>query len=107
MLERLAKLVPADVAAVYIPAVALGADRWRWYPLTIAIAGTLLVPLLLKLDARSKQESVPFAQYVVRTLAFVAWAFIVSKPLGASPDVTTIAALTGLLLPLIGERLIR
>lgn len=107
-LERLVKLVPADVVSVYIPAIALGSlTTWRWYSLTITIAGTLLVPLLLLLDARSAKEPVPLVQYVVRTLAFVAWAFVISTPLGTIGLSPVVPALIGLVLPLIGERLVR
>lgn len=106
-LERLVKLVPADVAGLYIPAIGLGSlTAWPWYALAIAIGGTLLVPILLYLDARP-DEDVPVIQYVVRTLAFVAWAFLVSQPLAPWVINPLVPALIALVLPVIGERLIR
>ncbi len=105
-LERLAKLIPGDVVSVYVAAIGLGKfTTWPSYTLAVAIGCTVLVPLLLYLDARPTGK-VPATQYVVRTLAFVAWAFAISQPL--SPwAVTPIApALIALLLPVIGERLI-
>jgi hypothetical protein len=108
LIERLVKLVPADVVAIYVPA--LGFDRpptWPYYALVIAIAGTLLGPLLLFLDARSANERVPPLQYVVRTVAFVAWAFLIGDPLGAGAVNPLLPALVALVLPIIGERLLR
>lgn len=107
-LERLVKLVPADVVALYIPAVGLGSlTTWPRYPLAIAIGATLLVPLLLYLDARSAGDRVPALQYVVRTLAFVAWAFVISQPLAPCTIEPVIPALLALVLPVLGERLLR
>jgi len=108
LIERLVKLVPADVVAIYVPALGLGKlTTWSRYPLVVAIAATLLVPLLLWLDARGGDERVPTLQYVVRTLAFVAWALLISDPLG--PDVISpvVPALVALVLPVIGERVLR
>lgn len=103
-LERLAKLIPGDVVSVYVAAIGLGKlTTWPSYTLAVAIGCTVLVPLLLYLDARPAGK-VPATQYVVRTLAFVAWAFVISKPLNVDPIAP---ALIALLLPVIGERLIR
>jgi len=108
LIERLVKLVPADVIAVYVPALGLGKlTTWPQYPLAIAIAATLLVPLLLWLDARGAKEDVPTLQYVVRTLAFIAWALLISDPLGPGVIGPVVPALVALLLPIFGERVLR
>jgi len=108
LIERLVKLVPADVVAIYVPAFGLQKfAQWPHYALVIAIAATLLVPLLLYLDARSAHERVPPLQYVVRTVAFVAWAFLIGDPLGAGAVHPLLPALVALVLPIIGERLLR
>jgi hypothetical protein len=107
-LERLIKLIPADVVAIYIPA--LGLDRlagWSGYRLTISIAGLVLVPLLLYFDAQAANERVPPLQYVVKTLAFVAWALLIGKPFGEDVLNPVIPALVALVLPVLGERLLR
>jgi len=108
LIERLVKLVPADVIAIYVPALGLGRlTTWPHYPLAIAIAATLLVPLLLFLDARATKEGVSPLQYIIRTLAFIAWALLISDPLGKDVVSPVITALVALALPTIGERLLR
>ena len=77
------------------------------YALAVTIGATLLVPLLLWLDSHAASERVPLVQYVVRTLAFVAWAFVISQPLAPYAISPVIPALLALLLPVIGERLLR
>jgi len=107
-LERLVKLTPADVVALYIPAIGLGSlTSWPRYPLAIAIGATLLVPLLLYVDARVAGDRVPPLQYVLRTLAFIAWAFVISQPLAPYEVEPVIPALFALVLPVLGERLLR
>jgi len=108
LIERLVKLVPADVVAIYVPALGLGRlTTWPHYALVISIAATVLVPLLLFLDAHSANERVPPLQYIIRTLAFVAWAFLIGDPLGAGAVHPLLPALVALVLPIIGERLLR
>jgi hypothetical protein len=106
-LERLSKLVPADVIALYIPAIGIGTfTSWPYYVLAVTLGATALVPTLLYLDARSSKERVSPTQYIVRTLAFVAWAFAIGQPLTPYQVNPLIPALIGLLLPVLGERLI-
>lgn len=108
VLERLVKLVPADAVALYVPALGFRSlTSWPSYSLAVAIGGTLLVPLLLFLDARSARERVPPLQYIVRTLAFVAWALVISDPLGPGVVHPIVPALVALVLPVLGERLLR
>jgi hypothetical protein len=107
-LERLVKLIPADVAALYIPAIGFGSlTTWRYYALAVTIGATVLVPLLLWLDSRAANERVPYVQYIVRTLGFVAWAFVISQPLAPYTISPVAPALIALVLPVIGERLLR
>lgn len=107
-LERLVKLVPADVIALYIPAIGFGSlTAWRYYGLAVTLAATALVPLLLYLDARKDNERVHPVQYIVRTLAFVAWAFVISQPLAPYQLNPVAPALIALALPVLGERLLR
>jgi hypothetical protein len=107
-LERLVKLVPADVVALYIPAIGLGTlTTWSYYALAVTIGATVLVPLLLYLDARSAKQRVPVLQYVVRTAAFILWAFVIGQPLAPYHMDPVIPALLALVLPILGERLLR
>jgi len=106
-LERLTKLVPADVIALYIPALSLGAfTAWPYYALAVTIGATALVPTLLYLDARPSKERVSLVQYAVRTLGFLSWAFAIGQPLAPYQVSPVIPALIGLVLPVLGERLI-
>ncbi len=105
-LERFVKLLPADVLAVYITALGLGAlTDWRLYSPIVFACATALVPGLLYLDARSAGDRAPSMQYVLRTVTFVAWAFVISPSL--SPIEPPIAALAAIAVPLGGEYLIR
>lgn len=107
-LERLVKLVPADVVILYIPAIGLGTlTTWPYYALAVTIGATVLVPVLLYLDARAANHRVPLPQYILRTLAFIAWAFVISEPLGHGHVSAVIPALLSLVLPVFGERLLR
>ena len=108
LLERLVKLIPADAVALYVPALGFRSlTSWPYYSLAIAIGGTLLVPLLLFLDARPAHERVPPLQYVVRTLAFISWALVIGEPLGPGVIHPVIPALVAIILPVIGEKLLR
>jgi hypothetical protein len=107
-IERLIKLIPADVIAIYIPA--LGLDElvgWPSYRVVVSLGGLLLVPLLLYLDAKVAEERVRPLQYLIRTLAFAAWALLIGKPFGEGTVNPMISALVALVLPVIGERLLR
>jgi hypothetical protein len=107
-LERLIKLVPADVVALYIPAIGLGTmTTWPYYALVVTIGATVLVPVLLYLDARSAKQRVPYLQYAVRTAAFILWAFVIAQPLAPYRVDPVVPALLALVLPILGERLLR
>ena len=78
-LERLNKLVPAEVLApLVLVRTALGADGWPGWWTIAAAAGATLVPVILYWDAARAAALVPGAQYVVRTLVFVAWSAALS-----------------------------
>jgi hypothetical protein len=105
-LERFVKLLPADAIAVYLAAVGLGAlIDWRHYELAVFGGATVLVPLLLYLDARSAGDRAPSMQYVLRTITFLAWAFVIRPSL--SPIEPPIAAIAAIAVPLSGEYLVR
>ncbi|MBC7973558.1 MAG: hypothetical protein H7138_01140 [Myxococcales bacterium] len=107
-IERLIKLIPADVVAIYIPALGLAElVHWPSYRLAVSLGGLVLVPLLLYLDADAANERVPPLQYVIRTLAFAAWALLIGQPFGAGAVNPVISALVALVLPVLGERLLR
>jgi len=107
-LERVLKLVPAEVVTFYTLALSiLASPGWKGWPLVLFTVGTILVPVLLYWDAARAGEAVPVAQYVVRTLAFAAWAFMVGEPsAGWFRLDPRIAPLLALLLPILGERII-
>lgn len=105
-LERCVKLLPADVIALYLPAVGLGTlIEWRFYPFVIVAFATALVPLLLHLDARAAGDRAPSMQYLLRTLTFLAWAFVITPSI--SPVEPVVAAVASIAIPVGGEYLVR
>jgi hypothetical protein len=110
-LDRILKLVPTDVLAFYTAAVPISPQvPWRLFPLALYAVGLLLVPLVLYLDGCSTSQPARWPQYVVRTLAFAAWATAISWPFSAwssGDDFTWLRSLSVLIVPLVGALLLR
>ncbi|HEY4240526.1 MAG TPA: hypothetical protein VGM88_11960 [Kofleriaceae bacterium] len=83
-LDRLLKLIPTEILAIYT-AAAPSVQRAGWTRLHVGllVAGVLLAPLVLFLDGRATGEPAPWPQYVVRTVAFVGWGLAIAWPFGA------------------------
>ena len=110
-LDRILKLIPTETLALYTAAVLVTAGAAsRWVPFVLFVAGTACVPLLLYLDGRSTHQAARWPQYVVRTLAFVAWANAASWPLSpwvSEQGLDWVRSLAVVLVPLVGGWLLR
>jgi predicted membrane protein len=104
--ERIAKLIPIEVLSLLLlPVTLLPADTWRGWSLVAVGAGFVLVPVILYWDAARWAAHVSLVQYVARSLAFLAWAVVLSAPFGAWLRLDArIAMASALLVPLVGER---
>lgn len=105
-LDRVLKLIPAEVISLYITARGLSDDTIV-FPLVLFGLALALVPTILALDARRSRVPAPPLQYVLRTLAFVVWAFAVGQPLAGVGVVVPdwVPGLLVLLIPILGARL--
>jgi hypothetical protein len=110
-LDRILKLIPTELLAFYTAAVPVtAAVSWRYFPFVLFLVGAALVPLILYLDGRSTHQAARWPQYVVRTLAFVAWANAISWPFApwaSEHDVSWVRSLAILLVPLVGALVLR
>jgi hypothetical protein len=110
-LDRVLKLIPTEVVALYVAVLPVVADvPSRFFPLILYIIGLALVPLILLLDGRATGERARWPQYVVRTLAFAAWGMAVQWPFTPwlSPGQGRwIIALAVPLVPFLGALLLR
>lgn len=110
-LDRILKLIPTEVLALYTATAPL-ADRLRWtsVPLVLFLVGIALVPLVLFLDGRTMNARAHWSQYIVRTLAFIAWALAISWPFTPwlpEDDLAWATSLAVLLVPLLGGYVLR
>jgi len=81
-LDRLLKLIPTEVIAIYPTALALAAViAWPYYEPTIAALGVLAVVFALRHDGAVTQMRPTLRQYVIRCLAFAAWTLVIGNPL--------------------------
>jgi len=87
--DRLLKVIPTEVIAVYPMALALAAlIAWPYYELTMAALGMLAVVLVLRHDGAIAQRQPMQRQHIFRCLIFMAWTMVVGNPL-ATWSVTT------------------
>ena len=107
-LERVGKLVPIEVNTLAAVVLAvLGSRAWHGWSAVIAVSGAALAPVILYWDAARSAAAVSLAQYVLRTLAFLAWALVLDARLAAFLRLDSrLAAAIALLLPMVGERVI-
>jgi hypothetical protein len=110
-LDRLLKLIPTEVIALYVAAAQLVLQvPWRYYAFTLFVAGVVLVPIILFLDGRNTHQPAAVSQYVLRILAFIAWASAISWPFAPwlqQRDFEWARALIVVLVPGIGAILLR
>jgi hypothetical protein len=110
-LDRILKLVPTEVLAFYTAAVPITPHvPWTYFPLTLFLTGVALVPLVLFLDGRTMNAPARWPQYVVRTLAFIAWALAISWPFAPwlpKDSIGWVSSLAVLIIPLIGGLVLR
>lgn len=92
--ERLAKYVPGETLAFFVPLAAFigsGQPVWLWVILAVGVVGT---PLYLWANTRSDQTKRLPHYFVLVTIAFVIWAFGVdpdyAKMVGLPPMVVTV-----------------
>ena len=80
--DRLLKMIPTEVIAVYPGVLALSAMvAWPYYETMMAALGVLAVVLTLRGDGKANNLHPTWHQYVVRCLAFVAWTLVIGNPL--------------------------
>lgn len=110
-LDRILKLVPTELLAFYTAAAPIKDEvPWRYFPFALFLAGTALVPLILYLDGRNTHQTARWPQYVVRILAFIAWASATSWPFApwaSEHEFSWLRSLTVLLVPLVGALVLR
>jgi hypothetical protein len=110
-LDRILKLIPTEIIAFYTAAVPITPQvPWRLFPFALFLFGLLLVPLVLYLDGRNTHQHARWPQYVIRTLAFVAWANAISWPFSPWMDGVSLdwlRSLSVLIVPLLGALLLR
>lgn len=110
-LDRVLKLIPTDVVAIYAAAIAIMPEvTWRYFPLTAFLVGVALVPFILFVDGRATGKPARGSQYAVRIVAFAVWAAAMAWPFGfwTDPgDLRWALALAVPLVPVVGERLLR
>jgi membrane associated rhomboid family serine protease len=81
-LDRLLKMIPTEVIAVYPAVLATAAViAWPYYEPSVAILGLLGVILVLWYDGVANKLKPDRRQYIVRCLAFAAWTLVLGNPL--------------------------
>ena len=109
-LDALLKMIPTEVLCFYTAAVAV-VPKVGLPALLLFVVGLGLVPIVLFFDGRTMNAPARWPQYVVRMLAFVAWANAITNPFdlfGVGVDALSwLRAVAVLLIPLIGHLLIQ
>jgi len=110
-LDRILKLIPTEVLAVYMAAVPMISQTpGRHCPLLLFLGGAALVPLVLYLDGRGTRQAARWPQYVVRMLTFAAWASAMTWPFAPwafEQDRAWVCSLAVLIVPLVGALVLR
>jgi hypothetical protein len=110
-LDRILKLVPTELLAFYAAASpVVGEVGWRYFALALFAIELALAPVILYLDGRSTGLRARWPQYLVRTLAFAAWAIAIQWPFAPwlSGDLMAWPRSAGVLLvPLVGALSLR
>jgi hypothetical protein len=110
-LDRILKLIPTEILAFYTAAVPIAPQvPWRFFPFVLFLAGLLLVPIVLFLDGRNTNQPARWPQYLIRVLAFVAWANAISWPFSPwanGSDLDWLRSFSVLIIPLLGALFVR
>ena len=110
-LDRILKLIPTELLAIYTAAVPVVAEiPWRYAPFALFIAGIACTSVPLYLDGCSTHQAARWPQYIVRILAFVAWANAILWPFSpwtSERELTWVRSLAVLLVPLVGGIVLR
>jgi hypothetical protein len=110
-LDRILKLIPTDVLALYIAAAPVAELlRSTCIPLVLFLVGVALVPLVLFIDGWTMNAPARWPQYVARTLVFIAWAVAIAWPFTpwlVKDDLIVVISLGVLVVPLIGGYALR
>ena len=110
-LDRILKLIPTELLAFYAAAVPIiGEVAWSYFSFVLFVVGTSLCPLVLYLDGRSTGQPAVWQQYVIRTLAFVAWAIAIAWPFGpwaSEHELRWVRSLGVVVVPFAGALLLR
>ena len=101
LLDRVVALVPIEVVSSYAAlAAAWPHARHVWIGVAAGVAAT--VAILSAYGRHARRRAGP-AQHLVRTLVFVAWAFVLSNPLApAAPIARWLPGIAVVLIPLVG-----
>jgi hypothetical protein len=110
-LDRILKMIPTEVLALYTAALPVSPQvPWRAFPFALFLVGLVLVPIVLYLDGQNTGQPARWTQYVVRTLAFAAWAIAVSWPFSqwsSGDSLSWLRSLAVLIVPLVGGLVLR
>jgi hypothetical protein len=113
-LDRVLKLIPTEILSFYTAAVPISAQVTsqtpQWLPFALFLVGLVLVPVVLYVDGQNTNQPPPWPQYVIRTLAFVAWASAISWPFSPWTDgagLRWLCSLAVLVVPLLGALVVR
>lgn len=102
-LDAITKLVPGETVFLYSAATAVDGIAASQAAAALLLAGGIvLVPVIVWMSARRARRRATAAQYVVRTLAFVAWVFTVDNRLLAL-ETRWIPAIAVVILPVLGS----
>lgn len=110
-LDRILKLIPTEILAFYTAAVPIAPQvPWRFFPFVLFLVGLLLVPIVLFLDGHNTNQLARWPQYLIRVLAFVAWANAISWPFSPwtnGADLDWLRSFAVLIIPLVGALFVR
>jgi hypothetical protein len=109
-LDRILKLIPTEILAFYTAVTPIAPQvPWRHFLFVVFLVCVALVPVVLYLDGKNTDAGAGWPQYVVRTLAFVAWAIAISWPFSAwsnGDDFNWLRSLSVIVVPLVGSLLL-
>ena len=110
-LDRIIKLIPAELIVFYAAAAPLIGDvPWKYFALAMFLLGSVLVPVILYLDGRSTGQPPLGTQYIFRTLTFMSWAMAVTwpfEPWTLAHELRWVRSLAVLVVPFLGAFLLR
>jgi peptidoglycan/LPS O-acetylase OafA/YrhL len=110
-LDRILKLIPAELMSFYTAAAPIIADvPWQYFAFVAFALGSALVPMVLYFDGHSTAQPARWSQYVARTLTFMAWAMAVAwpfEPWTSAHELRWVRSLAVLIVPSVGALALR